>query len=162
MELFFTDRRRAQAARVIPGIDPADVTALFARRVALDGMPVLRDKAMRPVEPLTTWFRHLALMGRSHKTMRKYAYIASRLASFLAHGGTDVVSATETEAWHGRPPVAARPAARPGIAARRTASSTDSRGAAASSMRSPAVRSTSSSTCSPTRLPPCDGLWRDG
>jgi hypothetical protein len=38
MEVFFTDRRRAVAAGVVPGIDPADVTALFERRVALDGI----------------------------------------------------------------------------------------------------------------------------
>jgi hypothetical protein len=97
VELFFTDRRRAVAAGVIPGIAPADVMALFARRLALDGTPVLLDEGMRPVEPLSSWFRHLALMGRSPKTMRKYAYVAVRLAGFLAQGGTDVVSATETD-----------------------------------------------------------------
>ena len=75
MEPFFT-RRRGVAAGVIPGIDPADATALFARRLALNGTPVLLDEAMRPVELLSSWFRHLALLGRSRKTMRKYAYIA--------------------------------------------------------------------------------------
>jgi hypothetical protein len=73
---------------VVPGIDPADVRALFERRVALDGIPVLLDEAMHPVEPLSSWFRHLASMGRSPKTMCKYAYIAVRLAEFLAQGGT--------------------------------------------------------------------------
>ena len=74
MELLFTDRRHAIAAGVVPGIGPAEVTALFERRVALDGMPVLLDEAMRPVEPLSSWFRHLAVMGRSPEAMHKYAY----------------------------------------------------------------------------------------
>jgi hypothetical protein len=105
--LFFTDRRRAVAAGVVPGIDPADVMALFARRVALDGTSVLLDAAMRPVEPLSSWFRYLALMGRSPKTMRKYAYIALRLAGFLAQGGTEGASGPETDlleyrAWRTR------------------------------------------------------------
>jgi site-specific recombinase XerC len=52
---------------------------------------------MRPVESLSSWFRHLASMGRSPKTMCKYAYIAVRLAEFLAQGATDLVSATETD-----------------------------------------------------------------
>lgn len=74
MELLFTDRRRAIAAGVVPGGGPAEVTALFERRVALDGTPVLLDEAMRPVEPLSSWFRHLAVMGRSPEAMHKYAY----------------------------------------------------------------------------------------
>jgi hypothetical protein len=97
MELFFTDRRPAVAAGVVPGIDPADVRAVFERRVALDGIPVLLAEAMRQVEPLSSWFRHLASMGRSPKTMCKYAYVAVWLAEFLAQGGTDLVSATETD-----------------------------------------------------------------
>jgi len=76
MELFVTDRRRHVAAGWFLGIDPADVTASFERRAALDGIPVLLDEAMRPVEPLSSWFRHLASMGRSPKTMCKSAYIA--------------------------------------------------------------------------------------
>lgn len=85
------------AVGVIPGIAAAEVSALFERRLALDGTPVLLDEAMRPVEPVSSWFRYLGLMGRSPKTLRKYAYIALRLSEFLAQGGTDVVSATETD-----------------------------------------------------------------
>ena len=97
MELFFTDRRCAIAAGPVPGIERADLAALFGRRLALDGMPILLDSAMRPVEPVSSWFRHLALMSRSAKTMRKYAYVALRLSEFLAQADTDLVSATETD-----------------------------------------------------------------
>jgi hypothetical protein len=41
MELFFTDRRGALAREGVPGIDSAEVHALFERRLVLDGMPVL-------------------------------------------------------------------------------------------------------------------------
>lgn len=37
--MFFTDRRRAIAVGSIPGIDGADLTELFGRRLALDGAP---------------------------------------------------------------------------------------------------------------------------
>lgn len=97
MELFFTDRRRVVASGAVPGIGAADLDELFERRLALDGTPVLLDEAMRPVEPLSSWFRHLGLMGRSPKTMRKYAYIAVRLSEFLAQCGTDLVTATEAD-----------------------------------------------------------------
>jgi hypothetical protein len=60
-------------------------------------MPVLLDEAMRPVEPLSSWFRHLALAGRSPKTMRKYAYMVLRLSDFLAQRGSDLLSATEED-----------------------------------------------------------------
>uniref|UniRef100_UPI003F496C9D site-specific integrase n=1 Tax=Amycolatopsis sp. CA-096443 TaxID=3239919 RepID=UPI003F496C9D len=63
----------------------------------MDGTPVLLDQRMCPVESVSAWFRHLALMGQSAKTMRKYAYVALRLSEFLAQTGTDVVSATETD-----------------------------------------------------------------
>lgn len=97
MELFFTDRRRAIAVGSAPGIDGTELAELFDRRLALNGMPILLDRGMRPVEPVSSWFRHLALMDRSAKTMRKYAYVALRLSEFLAQAGTDVVSATETD-----------------------------------------------------------------
>jgi site-specific recombinase XerC len=97
MELFFTDRRGALARDGVPGIDSTEVHALFERRLVLDGMPVLLDRAMRPVEPLSSWFRHLALAGRSPKTMRKYAYMALRLLDFLGRRGADLASATETD-----------------------------------------------------------------
>ncbi|MFI7681006.1 tyrosine-type recombinase/integrase [Actinophytocola sp. NPDC049390] len=81
----------------MPGIDGAELAELFGRRLALDGTPILLEREMCPVEPVSSWFRHLALMGRSAKTMRKYAYVALRLSEFLAQAGTDVVSATETD-----------------------------------------------------------------
>jgi integrase len=98
VELFFSGRRAALAiADRIPGMEPAGVAALFERRLVPEGMPVLLDEAMRPVEPLSSWFRHLALAGRSPKTMRKYAYIALRLSDFLTQRGSDLLSATEED-----------------------------------------------------------------
>lgn len=97
MELFFTDRSRVSARVTVAGLDPDDVAVLFQRCLATDGMPIVLDDAMRPVEPLSSWFRQLALAGRSPKTMRKYAYITLRLQEFLAQRGLDFATATEPD-----------------------------------------------------------------
>lgn len=97
MELFFTGRSRVPVSDGVAGLDSCELAALLERRLVPEGMPVLLDEAMRPVEPLSSWFRHLALAGRSPKTMRKYAYIALRLSDFLAGRGSDLLSATEED-----------------------------------------------------------------
>jgi integrase len=97
MELFFTDRSRIRTGATVADLGPDDVAALFERRLVPEGMPVLLDNAMRPVEPLSSWFRQLALDGRSPKTMRKYAYVALRLQEFLTQRGLDFTTATETD-----------------------------------------------------------------
>ncbi|MEU4711626.1 site-specific integrase [Nocardia salmonicida] len=97
MELFFTGRSRLPADGNVSGISQPELAQLLARRLVPDGLPVLLDSAMRPVEPLSSWFRHLALLGRSPKTMRKYAYVALRLHEFLAGRGRDLLSATESD-----------------------------------------------------------------
>ncbi|MDE1674877.1 site-specific integrase [Nocardia gipuzkoensis] len=97
MELFFTGPARLPDGGTVAGISEPALARLLARRLVPDGMPVLLDSAMRPVEPLSSWFRHLALLGRSPKTMRKYAYIVLRLQDFLIGRGSDVVSASESD-----------------------------------------------------------------
>ncbi|MBA8931814.1 hypothetical protein BC739_009073 [Kutzneria viridogrisea] len=97
MELFFTDRSRVRAGTAVAGLEPDEVAGLFERRLVPDGMPILLDDAMRPVEPLSSWFRQLALAGRSPKTMRKYAYVGLRLQEFLAQRGLSFATATETD-----------------------------------------------------------------
>ncbi|MFC9245704.1 hypothetical protein ACFT7S_17290 [Streptomyces sp. NPDC057136] len=42
---------------------------------------------MRPVEPLTSWFRSIGLTGRDAKTMRAYAYTVLMLVQVAQHGG---------------------------------------------------------------------------
>src|SRR5260370_378097 len=79
VELFFASRSIGPTVGSVPGIEPAAVAALFERWLVVEGVPVLLDGLMRPVEPLSSWFRYLALAGRSPKTMRKYAYIGLRL-----------------------------------------------------------------------------------
>ncbi|MEU1375944.1 hypothetical protein ABZ442_20120 [Streptomyces triculaminicus] len=70
---------------------------LLDRQVILDGMPVALDAGMRPVEPLSSWFRHSAFLGRDVETMRSYAYVVLWLTGFLATRGRDVMDATETD-----------------------------------------------------------------
>ena len=52
---------------------------------------------MLPVEPLCSWFLHLAYDGKAAKTMREYAYIVLRLAGFLRERGCDLLSAREPD-----------------------------------------------------------------
>ncbi|MFF3159824.1 site-specific integrase [Streptomyces sp. NPDC057910] len=75
----------------------AGAVSLLGRRVIPDGMPVVLGLDMRPVEPLSSWFRYLAYLGRDPETMRSYAYVVLRLAEFLAWRGLDVLTATETD-----------------------------------------------------------------
>jgi integrase len=97
VELFFTDRSHIPARVTIAGLEPDHVARLFERCLVPEGMPILLDDAMRPVEPLSSWFRQLALAGRSPKTMRKYAYVALRLQEFLAQRGLELATATEPD-----------------------------------------------------------------
>ncbi|MFE0577562.1 site-specific integrase [Streptomyces sp. NPDC058874] len=49
------------------------------------------------MEPLSTWFRKIALGGLDAKTMRSYAYTVLMLLNFLAARGLDLRSATESD-----------------------------------------------------------------
>ena len=49
------------------------------------------------MEPVSSWFRHLAYAFLEPETLRCYAYIARRLVVFLAERGSDVLSATEVD-----------------------------------------------------------------
>jgi integrase len=97
MELFKTDRRLVSRIGAVPGMESSEVEELFRRRPPLDGMPVLLDDQMRPVEPVSSWFRSLALAERDEATMRAYAYAVLRLMEFLRNRGSDLLTATETD-----------------------------------------------------------------
>ncbi|MBN6034051.1 hypothetical protein [Amycolatopsis sp. 195334CR] len=68
MELFFTARSRVPVNDRVVGLGWGELAALSGRRLVSEGMPVLLDEAMPPVETLSSWFRHLAVAGRSPKT----------------------------------------------------------------------------------------------
>jgi len=57
----------------------------------------LDETSMRPVEPLCSWFRHLAYEDKDTKTLRDYAYIVRRFVHFLQARGRDVLAATESD-----------------------------------------------------------------
>ncbi|MFJ6355019.1 hypothetical protein ACIQKB_36880 [Streptomyces sp. NPDC092046] len=61
MQLFITDQRKVWKVGQVAALSHAELSALFARRLVPTGMPILLDEAMRPVEPVTSWFRSLAL-----------------------------------------------------------------------------------------------------
>ncbi|MFE0206900.1 site-specific integrase [Streptomyces sp. NPDC058985] len=93
MHLFFTDQGKVGQ---VAGLSQAELSSLlFARRLVPSGTPVLLDEAMRPVVPVSPWFRSLALKRKDAKTKRSYAY-SVLLLHFLLARGTDLRSVTET------------------------------------------------------------------
>ena len=52
---------------------------------------------MRPIEPLCSWFRHLAYDDKDAKTLREYAYIVRRFVHFLQSRGRGLLDATESD-----------------------------------------------------------------
>jgi hypothetical protein len=79
-------------------VGPAEVARLSRHRAIPAGMPVFLDESsMRPVEPLCSWFRHLAYEDKSAKTLREYAYIVRRFVAFLRARGRDLLAATESD-----------------------------------------------------------------
>ncbi|MFD7623939.1 tyrosine-type recombinase/integrase [Streptomyces sp. NPDC059802] len=97
MELFFTDKHKVWKIGDVAGLGHAELKALFERRRIPTGTPILLDGAMRPVEPVSAWFRSLALDGTDAKTMRSYAYSVLMLINFLRARGADLRSATEAD-----------------------------------------------------------------
>jgi len=94
MEIFYV-RRVLLPAYTAP-VD-FDTLGLLEQRALPDGLPLIVDDGMRPVEPLCGWFRSLAYEGKQPETLRAYAYIVRRLSVFLAARGTDVLGATEAD-----------------------------------------------------------------
>ncbi|GAA2530904.1 hypothetical protein [Winogradskya humida] len=94
MEIFYVDRR---SRGLWPGPEGFDVRSTLDYRSLPDGMPILVDEAMQPVEPVSGWFRVLAYDGKQATTLRVYAYIVRRLIAFLDGRGADLLSATESD-----------------------------------------------------------------
>ncbi|MER5358844.1 site-specific integrase [Streptomyces sp. NPDC002785] len=97
MQLYFTNKRKVWKVGEVAGLPYAELAELFERRRLPAGTPVLLDGAMRPVEPLSTWFRSMALDRMDAKTMRSYAYTLLTLLHFLMARGLDLLSVTETD-----------------------------------------------------------------
>ncbi|NRQ39373.1 hypothetical protein HII36_47255 [Nonomuraea sp. NN258] len=94
MEIFYARRKHMPSW---PQPDGFDTLAVLDHRTLPDGLPLIVDERMQPVEPLCSWFRSLAYARKQPETMQSYAYIARRLAAFLAERGTDVLGATEAD-----------------------------------------------------------------
>ncbi|WP_406399631.1 site-specific integrase [Streptomyces sp. NBC_00879] len=97
MQLFFANKRKVWKVGEVAGLGHAELTSLFERRRIPAGTPILLDEAMRPVEPVSTWFRKIALSGLDPKSMRSYAYTVVMLLNFLLARGLDLRSATESD-----------------------------------------------------------------
>ena len=79
-------------------MDSAAVIGLLEYRAIPTGAPMFFDKvAMLPIEPLCSWFRHLAYDGKDAKSLREYAYIVRRFVHFLQSRGRDLLDATESD-----------------------------------------------------------------
>jgi hypothetical protein len=97
VELFFVRGRLVKQWPVTVGPPLAAVRAILDHRAPPDGLPVFLDATMRPVEPIYSWFRHLAQQLLEPETLRCYAYFVRRVALFLAERGRDPLSVTETD-----------------------------------------------------------------
>ncbi|MET8621038.1 tyrosine-type recombinase/integrase [Streptomyces albidoflavus] len=95
MQLYFSDYRALWRVGEVPGISGASLTDLVERYRLPAGTPVLLDDWMRPVEPVSSWFRSLALERADRKTMKAYALTSFMLLRFLTARGLDLRSATE-------------------------------------------------------------------
>jgi hypothetical protein len=79
-------------------VDSIGVVGLLEHRAIPEGTPVFLDEGtMLPIEPLCSWFRHLAYDDKDAKTLREYAYIVRRFVHFLQSRGTDLLDATESD-----------------------------------------------------------------
>lgn len=97
MQLFYADTRKVWKAGEVAGLGYAELARLFERYRLPRGTPILLDDAMRPVEPLSTWFRSMALDRMDAKTMKSYALTLLMLLHFLMARGSDLLSATEAD-----------------------------------------------------------------
>jgi hypothetical protein len=79
-------------------IDAAEVVRLLKFRAIPTGTPVFLDEVtMQPIEPLCSWFRHLAYENKDSKTLREYAYVTGRFVHFLESRGRGFATATESD-----------------------------------------------------------------
>ncbi|MFC8803935.1 site-specific integrase [Streptomyces anthocyanicus] len=98
MDLFFVSRDRVQRWPALFDGLGTEAVGLLDHRALPDGLPMILDTGLRPVEPACMWFRHLAYMGRDPEgTLRPYAYIVLRLMEFLAERGRELSTATESD-----------------------------------------------------------------
>ena len=75
-----------------------EVVRLLQFRAIPVGTPVFLDEqTMRPVEPLCSWFRHLAYEDKDVKTLREYSYGTRRFVHFLESRGCGLLQATESD-----------------------------------------------------------------
>jgi hypothetical protein len=79
-------------------VDPSAVVALLVYRAIPPGTPVFLDEVtMLSIEPLCSWFRHLAYDDKDAKSLREYAYILRRFVDFLQACGRNLLDATESD-----------------------------------------------------------------
>jgi hypothetical protein len=97
MQAYFANYRAVWRAGEVAGLSREEVAELIERCHPPVGTPILLDEQMRPIEPLSSWFRSLGLDARDADTMQTYAYVVLRLLRFLAKRGLDLASATETD-----------------------------------------------------------------
>jgi hypothetical protein len=70
VELFFVRRRFAEHLETSEGPSGGTVRRILDHRALPHGLPVLLDAQMRPVEPICSWFRHLAYALLEPETLR--------------------------------------------------------------------------------------------
>ena len=86
MFLSFVDSSLVRKHLDALAVDSAAIIGLLETRAIPAGTPVfLDDVTMLPIDPLCSWFRHLAYDDKDAKTMREYAYIVRRFVHFLGH-----------------------------------------------------------------------------
>lgn len=79
-------------------VTAGEVMRLLQFRAIPAGTPVFLDEqTMRPLEPLCSWFRHLAYEDKDAKTLREYSYVIRRFVHLLESRDRGLLQATESD-----------------------------------------------------------------
>ncbi|MFH8402385.1 site-specific integrase [Streptomyces anulatus] len=97
MQLFFADYRAVWRVGEVAGLGRDELAELFERRQIPAGTPVLVDDQMRPIEPISSWFRSLGMDAQDAKTMSAYGYTVLMWLGFLERRGVGLTEATESD-----------------------------------------------------------------
>ena len=98
MFLSFVDPALVSTHLGSQAVTAEEVVRLLQFRAIPAGTPVFLDEqTMRPVEPLCSWFRHLAYEDKDVKTLREYSYVTRRFVHFVESRDRGLLQATESD-----------------------------------------------------------------
>ena len=98
MFLSFVDPALVSTHLGSQAVTAEEVVRLLQFRAIPAGTPVFLDEqTMRPVQPLCSWFRHLAYEDKDVKTLREYSYVTRRFVHFVESRDRGLLQATKSD-----------------------------------------------------------------